>query len=125
MGDGNVGPVAAWIISTASLATVAALFGWLASSSRDGTLERNGFVGIRTRATMRSDAAWLAGHRAAAGTVGVAAWTCGAAAVVGAALLLLGSWAGVGVVIAGYLAMFLLRIIATVRAGRAARAADS
>ena len=30
-----------------------------------GSLPRNGFIGIRTHATQRSDAAWSAGHEAA------------------------------------------------------------
>jgi hypothetical protein len=30
-----------------------------------GTIGRNGLVGIRTRATMRSDESWIIGHRAA------------------------------------------------------------
>lgn len=34
-----------------------------------GTLSRNRLVGIRTRATMRSDAAWSSAHRGASRTI--------------------------------------------------------
>lgn len=39
----------------------------VAALCANGRLPRNGFVGIRLPATMRTDAAWIAGHRAAAG----------------------------------------------------------
>ncbi|MEP6480610.1 MAG: SdpI family protein [Rhodoglobus sp.] len=32
----------------------------------NGVIKRNGFVGLRIPSTLRSDAGWLAGHRAAA-----------------------------------------------------------
>lgn len=37
----------------------------LASRAANGRLERNQWIGIRTPSTMRSDQAWVAGHRAA------------------------------------------------------------
>jgi hypothetical protein len=37
----------------------------LASRAADGRLQRNSWVGIRGPSTMRSDQAWVAGHRAA------------------------------------------------------------
>ena len=45
------------------LATVMLLV--LASRAASGRLARNQWVGIRTPSTMRSDRAWVAGHRAA------------------------------------------------------------
>lgn len=39
--------------------------GSIASASAKGALPRNGAIGIRTKATKSSDAAWDAGHRAA------------------------------------------------------------
>lgn len=42
---------------------------------RRGTLERNGAFGIRTSATMRSDAAWEAGQRAGSLTILLAGLT--------------------------------------------------
>ncbi|MDU0478782.1 SdpI family protein [Staphylococcus chromogenes] len=47
-----------------------AIFGFtcltLWHSIRKGTIKRNGSFGIRSDATMKSDAAWTAGHQAAA-----------------------------------------------------------
>jgi len=44
---------------------LSALFIPLLSRAAAGRLQRNQWVGIRTAATMRSDQAWIAGHRAA------------------------------------------------------------
>lgn len=41
---------------------------WLCSTER---LKRNGFVGMRTHATMATDAAWYAAHRASAWSLAV------------------------------------------------------
>lgn len=49
-----------------SLLVLATVFWVLARMGAAGTLKRNGFFGIRTSATMQSDVAWKAGHRAAA-----------------------------------------------------------
>ncbi len=40
--------------------------GGMASASAKGALSRNGAIGVRTKATTSSDAAWDTGHRAAA-----------------------------------------------------------
>ncbi len=42
------------------------VLGAVAEAARRGRLRRNNWVGIRTAAVMRSEAAWLSGHRAAA-----------------------------------------------------------
>lgn len=55
-----VGIGAALIFLIAGVALV-----WIGNSSRRGRLARNHLVGIRTSATLHSDAAWRAGHRAA------------------------------------------------------------
>ncbi|OBK40908.1 hypothetical protein A5658_20210 [Mycobacterium sp. 1245111.1] len=49
-------------ITFALLAFLLVAIDWAAASGR---LRRNQWVGIRTRSTMRSDRAWVAGHRAA------------------------------------------------------------
>ncbi|RRO18315.1 SdpI family protein [Saccharopolyspora rhizosphaerae] len=49
----------------ASLLLVALVFHRIAGRIRSGALTRNPLAGVRTAATMRSDAAWSAGHRAA------------------------------------------------------------
>ena len=46
---------------------------WLAYLCATERLRRNGIVGMRTRATMASDAAWYAAHRASAWSIAVAA----------------------------------------------------
>lgn len=46
---------------------------WLAYLCATGRLKRNGLVGMRTRATMATDAAWYAAHRASAWSIAVAA----------------------------------------------------
>ncbi|RJQ68850.1 SdpI family protein [Pseudonocardiaceae bacterium YIM PH 21723] len=40
---------------------------WLFAALGAGRIKRNHFVGIRIPSTLRSDAAWYAGHRAARG----------------------------------------------------------
>jgi len=55
--------------------------------SRSGTLQRNRAFGIKTRATLRSDAAWSRGHAVAEPWL-LAAALCGYGTAAGAALLL-------------------------------------
>ena len=59
------------------------LFLAIARMGAAGTLRRNGLVGVRTAATMQSDAAWYAAHRAIAPVLRICAWAqiAGAAAV--------------------------------------------
>ena len=89
-----------------------------------GALDRNGLVGIRTRHTQASDAAWVTGHAAALPRVGrtvpVAALTV-VAAVVGAVLG--GSGWGVVVGLTGLLTEAAVLVSATGRANTAAREA--
>ncbi len=115
--------MSALILPAASLVSVALLLGWLAHASSDTDVGRNSLIGIRTRATMASDEAWAAGHQAAAGVVLAGAWTSAAAGLLGGALAVAGSRVAIGVVIAGYLAMLALLLVATARANRAARRA--
>jgi uncharacterized membrane protein len=85
-----------------------------------GKLPRNSWVGLRTPATMASDAAFTAANRAAAVPVAI----MGGAAVVGAALLVAGIARTVPqvVVTLGSVALTLLAmaIVAMVRGNRAA-----
>lgn len=57
----------------------------VARRGRDGRLRRNELVGLRTRATLSSDEAWLAAHRASYG----ASATSGLIAILGGAFTLL------------------------------------
>lgn len=52
--------LAVWII--VAVALLVAWLTWLGATDR---MTRNGLIGIRTPATQRSDAGWIAGHRAA------------------------------------------------------------
>lgn len=85
------------------------LFLAIARMGAAGTLRRNGLVGIRTTATMRSDAAWYAAHRAIAPVLRICAW----AQIVGAAVvLILGLMAHNSAVIPVGLAFLILPTIA-------------
>jgi len=89
-----------------------------------GRLERNGRAGIRTPATLRSDRAWVAGHRAAAryAPLYVVAALGISAALFGFALQ--GRLAAVIVVgIGGVFGLVAMSISTAVVAGRAAKAA--
>lgn len=61
---------------------IGAGFLWLAWLMQHERLPRNGLVGMRTKATMASDAAWNASHRASAWSVALA----------GVILLIAGLW---------------------------------
>lgn len=60
---------------------------WTAWNGSQRRLRRNWFVGIRSRATLRSDEAWAAAHEEAAGPLGVGA---GFTALAGLAVLVSG-----------------------------------
>ncbi|MFD2456264.1 SdpI family protein [Corynebacterium mendelii] len=52
------------IFMSLTFVAAAGMFGWIAAASAKGTLQRNRFVGYRTRLTQHSDAAWAAAHKA-------------------------------------------------------------
>lgn len=64
------------------LLTLALVLLAVASGARSGSLERNGLIGLRTRSTRSSDAAWAAGHRAAYGALRATGWLCAGCAAV-------------------------------------------
>ncbi|MDJ0961754.1 MAG: SdpI family protein [Acidimicrobiia bacterium] len=84
----------------------------VARRSRRGTLPRNWIVGIRTRATLASEAAWEAAHRAAATALAIGAGGTTLAGLlvlfrpsngVGLAIISIGLvWLLVGVMAGGY-----------------------
>lgn len=69
-----------------SLLLLGGIFMAIARMGAAGTLRRNGLVGIRTTATMQSDAAWYAAHKAIAPTLRACAWAQFAGAAVVLAL---------------------------------------
>ncbi|MFE4466568.1 SdpI family protein [Oerskovia sp. NPDC056781] len=73
--------LAVWIIVVVAL--VVAWLAWLGATDR---MTRNGLIGIRTPATQASDAAWIAGHRAALKVVLPGAALVAALAVVGSVM---------------------------------------
>lgn len=96
----------------------------LAPAMADGRLPRNGVIGLRTRHTMSSDAAWHRGHVAAAPwlkAAGRIGWVVLPAA---AALCMfqLAGWA-FAVTAVGYAAFICLILVSTRRANAASREA--
>ncbi|MFN8074563.1 MAG: hypothetical protein U0Q15_03960 [Kineosporiaceae bacterium] len=116
------------MLSTGLLAMSGALLG-VRALARRGQLDRLGPLGIRTKATQASEAAWVAGHRAAdrwllaAGACGVAFTVAGIAAAVALAVADRAGPAVMAVPAAGYVVVLALLARATVVASRAARQA--
>jgi uncharacterized membrane protein len=92
----------------------------------NGRLPRNQWVGIRSPSTMRSDAAWVAAHRAALRLTPlylvITAVVC--AAVVWAALYLSTPGVVITVGMGGFAAFIAALIYTAVIAGKAAKSAD-
>lgn len=94
-----------------------------------GGLDRNGAVGIRTKATQRSDAAWDAGHRSAvpwlwaSGLTGLVTGGGGLVVAVLVAVLDRGSPALLAVPGVGYVAVVALLVRGGLAADAAARGA--
>lgn len=111
----------------ASLLSVSFLVLLLQRQIAAGTLERNSGMGLRTKATKTSDAAWTTGHLAAAPALLTSAVTGGVAGLVGgtwaATLLASSSSSPAALIVAGcgYVAFLGLLSFATAKADRAAR----
>ena len=95
---------------------------WMARAAADGRLKRNQFAGIRIPSTMRSDAAWLAGHRAAENPTRLAGWLAIASGL--PALLPVPVETMALSVGAGCLILLVLVLYAARLAGQAARAVE-
>jgi uncharacterized membrane protein len=92
---------------------------WAAAKGR---LRRNQFVGIRTPSTMRSDHAWIAGHRAALRLTPVHVLT---GIVMLIAVVFTRTVAGLNIVgVGGTIVFVLVAVFTAVVAGRAAKAAQ-
>lgn len=85
-----------------------------------GRLRRNRLAGIRTRASMRSDAAWVAAHRAASKTVSAGF----AVSVIASSVALMNDGIVSVTCSLGVVAIFLITAVVTlVQANRASRTA--
>ena len=111
-------------LSGLTMITLIAQF--LAPQMRERTLGRNGSIGIKTRHTQASDAAWLEDHAAAAPGTRSAA-RAGWLFIICAALLCLATWFTAAFVItaAGYLAVTTFLLLSTKAANQAARASNA
>jgi uncharacterized membrane protein len=76
------------LVFAVGLIMLALMVHYLKSQVASGNFGRNSAIGIRTKATMSSDAAWDAGHSAAAPMLTVAYLTAYAAGVITAAMVL-------------------------------------
>ncbi|GAA3212565.1 hypothetical protein GCM10010488_08390 [Oerskovia jenensis] len=101
---------------------MALVVAWLTYLGATDRMTRNGLIGIRTPATQRSDAAWIAGHRAALKVVLPGAALVTALAVVASVLGPDGATDVVFFVVAG--ALLTEGIAAAAVAEVAARGAD-
>lgn len=99
----------------------------LAAMIRNGELPRNRAVGIKTRATLASDQAWEAGHRAALPWMLRLGWTCLGVALVLVTVLLVGVQEVPALILFGVVMVVLLlfSVPLTIVSNRAARAAES
>ncbi|MGH3966592.1 MAG: SdpI family protein [Mycobacterium sp.] len=126
-----MGSERAQLVVTAAMAAVApivicVLVIALSSRAANGRLQRNQWVGIRTPSTMRSDQAWMAGHRAALRLTPVYLFTTVIACV---ALLWAAFYASttsvvMGIGFGGFAALVALLIYTSVIASRAAKSAE-
>lgn len=119
MADGQVSGLALAAVYEA----VAVLFLVLAARMAQGRLSPNGFVGIRTSATMQSSEAWYTGHRAAAGEVRLDGLIMAGSGLVLGVAAVLGAPDGAitAIVLASSALVVIVLLKASVTAGRAIR----
>lgn len=118
----------AYISLVVAVALLAAAIGAVAGASSRGTLARNDAVGIRTKATKSSDAAWDAGHRAAVPAMRATAWFGAATVLIGVVVAFIvrpGETPGaeITVPVVGFLGEIVGTVAAARVADRAARTA--
>ena len=115
-------PWATIAVLTATMTVGGIVVAYIGRRGVAGTLRRNRLAGIRTRATMRSDAAWAAGHRAGGGLLVIAGVLM---ALAGLALLARPSnVVGMAITLGAGGVVLVLALVSTVQANRAARAVE-
>ncbi len=121
-------PVGAVISAVWGLVVLAVLLVVVARAVHSGGLERNGLMGVRTKATMHCDECWRVGHRAAQPGLRRAGWVAAVAAVVCVGLAAVSSGRSWGEAVTltafglSYAGVVAVLLHATIVAGRAARA---
>lgn len=111
------------------LFVLAGLLPWVGRAGANGSLPLNDSVGIRSKHTRASPAAWTAGHAAAAPLLtaaGIIAATLGVLTIV-LAVLFGATWGMAPALVTGgtgYTVAVALVLVGTRRANRAARAAE-
>lgn len=119
------------LITGPSLALCAFIVYFVTRSAAEGETGPNALVGIRVPATMASEEAWVAGHRAALGPSRLIGWLGVPCAVLltASAFLPQGEaphWISVVLFVVGYVVIVLGGALwCTIVASRAARAAES
>ena len=115
--------LAGGLIGGGSMLVTGLLIMWMGNRMAEGRFKRNGWAGIRTPSTMKSDEAWLAAHEAGAPLMSAAGTFGARGGLLGIIAGLLGASEGVvlGLILGGALVMTVLLIVATVRGARAAR----
>jgi uncharacterized membrane protein len=107
---------------TATFVFLTALMIAIDWAGANGHLRRNQFVGVRTPSTMRSDRAWVAGHRAALRLAPLHLVT-GIAVLI--AVLCTRTLAGLNLVgVSGAVVFVVVAVFTAIVAGRAAKAAE-
>lgn len=96
---------------------------WLARATASGRLGRNQLAGVRTAATLRSDEAWLAGHRAAERPTKIGGWCAIASSL--SVFLPVPTPAVSVIVLIGAVVMLGFLVYGSLLAGRAARAVST
>lgn len=84
------------ILIAALMAAAGAAIIWTARAGASGRLRRNNWAGIRTRATLASDDAWLAAHQAARRPTEAGGWI---AVVAGLAIMVLPAQTEIAIVV--------------------------
>ncbi|WP_165070294.1 SdpI family protein [Marisediminicola senii] len=103
-------------------------FGFFAAMLRKDKITRNGAIGIRTKATMASDEAWIKGQRAGAPWVLAGALAAAAATLVGLIALFATGFqpsqvVNASVILPGFASVIAMLVLSGTAASRAAKQA--